>query len=98
MLEVLDQAPLRQTGHHLKELIEAELLPVPSDEVEDEARFLARRQPQSAPELLLEEHRALRRPQEEQGVDVGQVDAFVVQVAGADDLELDPLASRPGMP
>ncbi|MNC96197.1 hypothetical protein D3C83_135030 [compost metagenome] len=63
MLEVLDQAPLRQTRHHLEELVEAEILAVASDEVEDEAGFLALRQAQPAPELLLEEHRALRRPQ-----------------------------------
>ena len=55
---------------------------MPADEIQDQAALLALGEAQAAADLLLEEHRALRRTQEQQRIDERQVDALVVQVAG----------------
>ena len=58
-----------------------------ADEVEDrEAAFP--RQAQAAAELLQEDGGALGRPQEEDRVDLGDVDALVEQVDGEEDVDL----------
>ena len=78
----LDQLRARQPGELRQQAVEAEFLAVPADEIEDQAALLALGQTQSAADLLLEQHRALRRAQQEQRIDQRQVDALVEQVAG----------------
>jgi hypothetical protein len=53
-------------------------------------------QAQAAADLLLEQHRALRGPQQQQRVDHRQIDAFVVEVAPSPGAHSSPLASRCG--
>ena len=67
--------------------IEAELSAMVADEVEHGAERLPAGPSQAAAELLQEEGRALGRAQEQQGVDVRDVDTFVEQVDGEDDVD-----------
>ena len=68
--------------------VEAELLAVRADEVEDGAERLARGLAQPSAELLEEQRRALGRAQHQDGVDGGHVDAFVEQVDREHDVAL----------
>ena len=61
--------------------VEPELLAMMTDEVECGQHRLVTGAAQTATQLLQEDRRALGRPQEQDGVDVGQVEAFVEQSA-----------------
>ena len=74
--------------------VEAELAAVAPDEVEHRADGLALAQPQAASELLQEQRRAVGRPQHEQGVDGGHVDAFVEEIDREDDVDRPSARSR----
>jgi hypothetical protein len=74
------QFAARQAGQAGQQAVEAEIGAVLADEVQHQAALLAWRQAQPAADLLLEQHRALRGPQQQQRVDHRQVDALVVEV------------------
>ena len=81
-LHLLLDVPARPAEERLESPVEAELAPVLADEVEDQARGLASVLPQAAAELLEEQGGAVRRAQQEERVDVGQVHALVEEVDG----------------
>jgi hypothetical protein len=87
-LEGVAQARSRQAGQGREDRVVPVLLAVLADEVEHQARGLAREQAQAAAELLLEQGRAGGRAEEQQHVDERQVDALVVQVAREDQVHL----------
>ena len=60
--------------------IEAELASVAPDEIDHRAARLAQTLPQSPPELLEEEGRAVGRPEEKQRIDARQVDPFIEEI------------------
>ena len=62
--------------------VEAKLLAVRADEVEDSTEALAGGLAQATAELLQEERRALGRAEHQHRVDCRDVDAFVEQVNG----------------
>jgi hypothetical protein len=68
--------------HHLG--VEPELAALLADEVKDGQDRLAVRAPKPATELLQEQRRALGRSQQQQGVDLGDVQALVEQIDGED--------------
>ena len=74
------QFAARQAGQAGQQAVEAEIGAVLADEVQHQAALLAWCQAQPAADLLLEQHRALRGPQQQQRVDHRQVDALVVEV------------------
>jgi hypothetical protein len=80
VLDAAHQFTARQAGQARQQAVEPELGAVLADKVEHQAALLARCQAQAAADLLLEQHRALRGPQQQQRVDHRQVDAFVVEV------------------
>ena len=59
-----------------------------ADKVQDRQAVLARAEPQAPAQLLEEDCRALGWPQEEDGIDAGDVHPFVVQVHDKNKLEL----------
>src|SRR5947208_15182178 len=59
-----------------------------SDEVEDREAVLAVGSSQATTELLKEDSRALGRSQEEHGVDIGKINAFVEQIHAEDTLDV----------
>ena len=63
MLDGLCQPRARQAGEGGEQPVEAELAPLLADEVQDQAAVLAWCQTQAPADLLLEQHRALRRAQ-----------------------------------
>ena len=69
-----------------------------ADEVQNGEAALAGvgRQPQAPAELLQEHHRALGGPQEQHGVDGGDVEAFVEEVHGEEDLQVAGLQAAQG--
>ena len=95
-------------------MVETELSTVLADEVEDRQNRLVPCPPQPAPELLQEQGRALGRPQQQDGVDVGQVEPLVEQVRREESVDLasrsacqggarsaagvDPLTASAGIP
>jgi hypothetical protein len=84
----------REISHRRQYGLVVILLAMLADEVEDQTRRLAGRMAQAAPELLEEDRRARGRPQEQQHVDEGQVDALVIQVAG--EHQIDVAITEPG--
>ena len=76
--------------------VEAELLAVVADEVEDGQHGLVAGAAQSAAELLQEDRRALGRSEEQHGVDVGEVEALVEQVGGEEHVDPARLAGPRG--
>ncbi len=58
-----------------------------ADEVHDGEVIFAHRRPKSPPELLEEHDRRLGRPQQEYGVNVWRIEAFVEKVDGENNLE-----------
>ena len=69
-----------------RSVVEAELLAVVADEVEHGQDRLVAGAPQAAAELLEEDGRALGGPEEEDGVDVGEVETLVEEVGGEEDV------------
>ena len=69
-----------------KPSIEAELGPLASGEVEHHQLSLVPRAAEPAPELLEKDRRTLGRSKEQEGVDVGDVDALVEKVDDTQDL------------
>ena len=68
--------------------VEAELLPMRADEVEDGAGALPGGLAQASPELLEEERRAVGWAEEQKRVDVRNVDALVEEIDREDDAHL----------
>lgn len=58
-----------------------------ADEIEHREAALARAEAQAAAELLQEHDRALGGPQEQHGVDLGDVEPFVEQIHREEDLQ-----------
>jgi len=65
VLDAVHQLAARQAGQARQQAVEPELGAVLADEVEHKAALLSRRQAQAAADLLLEQHRALRVPQQQ---------------------------------
>src|SRR4051812_43411877 len=66
--------------------VEAELLVLRADEVEDRQSCLGRGQPETSSKLLQEDRRALGRPEKEHSVDGRQVEALIEEVNGEEDV------------
>ena len=81
--------------------VEAELLAVIADEVQDGQHGLVLRPPQPSPELLQEDRGALGGSEEQHRVDIGNVDALVEDVDREDCLDVglreDPADSAPAL-
>jgi hypothetical protein len=69
VLDAVHQLTARQAGQARQQAVEPELGAVLADEVKHQAALLPRRQTQAAADLLLEQHRVVRRPQQQQRVD-----------------------------
>ena len=81
------EAPTSLAGQRAQLLVEAKLLALVSDEVEDGQHGLVGRAAKSATELLQEDRGALGGAEEQHRVDVGQVEALVEQVGGEEDVD-----------
>ena len=78
----------RAAEQSLQAGVEAKLTSVLTDEVQYETRRLAISLAQAAAELLKEEDGAFGGAEEEQGLDVGKIDAFVEEVHREEDVDL----------
>ena len=72
-------------------MVKAKLLAVVADEVEDREDRLVPRAAEPAAQLLEEDGGAFGRPEEQDGVDVGDVEPLVEQVGRKEDVD----TSRP---
>ena len=79
-LDLVDQVLPASAEKGAEAPVEAKLVAVAPDEVEDRAHRLPRGTPQPAPQLLEEQGRAVCRAQKEESVDDGHVDALVEEV------------------
>ena len=87
LLDLSFQAPFRRTRQSAVADVEPELLAMMTDEVECGQHRLVTGAAQTATQLLQEHRRALRGPEEQDGVDVGQVETFVEQVGSKEDVD-----------
>ena len=87
LLNLTLQRLAADAGHRAETLVEPELAPLVSDEIQRCEHSLAARQPQAAAQLLEEDGRAFRRPQEEHSVDLWDVQAFVEEVDGEENVD-----------
>ena len=78
--------------------VEAELPAVIADEVENCAQSFLVGPSQASPELLEKEGRAFRRPEQQQGIDVWNVDTLVEEIDREDDVDLCRLTDRAARP
>ena len=82
MLYRVDELYAGQACYAGKQPIESKIGPMPADEIENKARLFVRfrRQSQPSANLLLKQHGALRRTEEQKGVDGREIDTFVVEI------------------
>ena len=77
----------RQTSDGAQQHIEAKTSLVLAHKIKDKAGVFARGQPQPATNLLLEDHGALCGSQQKHGIRLGNINAFIEDVATANHLE-----------
>src|SRR6478672_7936429 len=87
LLDLSFQASLRRTCQSAVADVEPELLAMMTDEVECGQHRLVTGAAQAATQLLQEDRGALRWPEEQDGVDVGQVEPLVEQVGSKQDVD-----------
>ena len=78
----------RAAEQSLEAAVEPEFAPVLAHEVEDQAPILSGALPEAATELLEEQRRAVRRPQEQEGIDVREVYPFIEEVDREEDSDI----------
>jgi hypothetical protein len=87
MFDLANEFFSTQTRQSPEALVEAELLALMADEVQCSQHGLAWRRAQPAAELLKKHGRALSGPQEQHGVDIGDVESLIEEVDGEDGID-----------
>src|SRR2546422_199304 len=85
-----------QASQRREQLVEAEFATVLANEVEHQACLLSFVKAKPAAQLLKKERRARRGAQKEQCVDKGEIDAFVIEIAGKEHVHFAGLESPRG--